>query len=599
MALYYRTDLLEEMGAEPPRTTDALVEASVAFTDREQGRFGLVYQHTDFYFHSGWFFGFGGTLEGPDGAPTLWSEGARDSLAFVDALQNDHAVVPSDVTGALVTELFNSGRALFAVNGPWFLGELNEGVPFGVVPLPEVSATGEPARPFVTVEGVLMTTQVAPELRGAAAELLTFLAGAESSAIRARVGRQNVVHADVLAAASEEDDPVLTTFSRAAVEGTPMPNRPEMGAMWEPASRALRKVARGDADATEVLREADDELQVALAPPPSGARPLPYAIFLALLLVGSGVAVVRRARATNLVSRMRAARGAYAYVLPAAVGCILLIFLPFAVGATLSLYAHESGDFTFVGFANFVRILASQDFGITHPQNFYFTLVVTVMWTLLNVTLHVSIGLWLALLLRDPWVKLKGVYRVLLIVPWAVPNYITALIWKGMFNAEFGAINALLRALGLQPVDWFSQFATAFSANLITNTWLGFPFMMVVALGALQSIPRDLEDAAAVDGATKWQRFRHITLPLLRPALLPAIILGSVWTFNMFNIIYLVSGGEPDSSSDILITEAYRWAFERQERYGYAAAYGVLIFGALVMYTWLTSGGARRRGGRS
>ena len=123
--------------------------------------------------------------------------------------------------------------------------------------------------------------------------------------------------------------------------------------------------------------------------------------------------------------------------------------------------------------------------------------------------------------------------------------------------------------------------------------------MMVVALGALQSIPRDLEDAAAVDGATKWQRFRHITLPLLRPALLPAIILGSVWTFNMFNIIYLVSGGEPDSSSDILITEAYRWAFERQERYGYAAAYGVLIFGALVMYTWLTSGGARKRGGRS
>ena len=129
------------------------------------------------------------------------------------------------------------------------------------------------------------------------------------------------------------------------------------------------------------------------------------------------------------------------------------------------------------------------------------------------------------------------------------------------------------------------QFSTSFCANLVTNTWLGFPFMMVVTLGALQSIPRDLELAAAVDGASGWQRFWHITLPLLKPALLPAIVLGSVWTFNMFNIIYLVSAGEPDSSTDILISDAYRWAFTRGHRYGYAAAYAVLIFFVLLVYS--------------
>jgi len=185
--------------------------------------------------------------------------------------------------------------------------------------------------------------------------------------------------------------------------------------------------------------------------------------------------------------------------------------------------------------------------------------------------------------------KMKGIYRVLLIIPWAVPNYITALIWRGMFDTEFGAINALLGVLGLTPVSWFSQFATSFAANLTTNTWLGFPFMMVVTLGALQAIPRDLEEAAAVDGAGAWTRFRHITLPLLKPALMPAVILGSVWTFNMFNVIYLVSAGEPDGGTEILISEAYKWAFTRQAQYGYAAAYAVLVFGVLLIYSRITS----------
>ena len=110
---------------------------------------------------------------------------------------------------------------------------------------------------------------------------------------------------------------------------------------------------------------------------------------------------------------------------------------------------------------------------------------------------------------------------------------------------------------------------------------------MVVSLGALQSIPTDLYEAAEVDGATRWDCFKSITIPLLRPALLPAVILGAVWTFNMFNVIYLVSGGGPSNQTDILITEAYRWAFEK-DRYGYAAAYSMLIFMILLLYSFIT-----------
>jgi ABC-type sugar transport system permease subunit len=301
---------------------------------------------------------------------------------------------------------------------------------------------------------------------------------------------------------------------------------------------------------------------VALAAP-AGARVAP--------LVGAlpGLALVLL-RARGALARLRGHGFAYAYVLPAAVGMTLLVLIPFALGCVLGFFDHARGVYTFVGVANFREILRSPEF--------YATLGVTALWTVLNVLLHVSLGLALALLLKEPWIRLRGLFRVLLIVPWAVPNYITALMWKGMFHQQYGAINTLLAACGLGRVSWFSSFLPAFTANVVTNTWLGFPFMMVVCLGALQSIPRDVYEAAAVDGASPSAQFFRITLPLLRPALFPAVIIGSIWTFNQFNIIYLVSEGRPGGKTDILITEAYRWAFERGERYGLAAAYGTLIF---------------------
>jgi arabinogalactan oligomer/maltooligosaccharide transport system permease protein len=203
------------------------------------------------------------------------------------------------------------------------------------------------------------------------------------------------------------------------------------------------------------------------------------------------------------------------------------------------------------------------------------------------VVLHVSIGLVLGIALARPFVRLRAIYRVLLILPWAVPSYVTALAWKGMFHRQFGAVNAILVAVGAEPVSWFAKFSTAFTANVATNVWLGFPFMMVVVMGALTSIPKDVLEAAEVDGATRWQTFRLVTLPLLRPTLLPAVVLGSVWTFNMFNVVFLVSGGEPDGTTDILVSEAYRWAFARNAQFGYAAAYAVIIFGLLALMSRL------------
>jgi arabinogalactan oligomer/maltooligosaccharide transport system permease protein len=279
-------------------------------------------------------------------------------------------------------------------------------------------------------------------------------------------------------------------------------------------------------------------------------------------------------------------RSALVYLSPAMAGLLVLVFIPVVFGIALGFMTRQYNVFQFAGLSNYVAILS--DFRITEPSTFYFKFMVTVLWTVTNVSLHVVIGLILALMLNDQMLKARGIYRVLLIVPWAIPNYITALIWKGLFHKQFGAINAFLELLGLEPIAWFQSFWPAFFTNLATNTWLGFPFMMVISLGALQSIPSDLYEAARVDGASRWQRFWKITLPLLMPALVPAVITGTVWTFNMFNIIYLVSGGAPDGATDILITDAFRWAFER-DNYGYAAAYSTLIFIILLAFTAVTN----------
>ena len=561
----------------PPTTTDEM--RALAERETKSGRVGLAYQATEPFFHAPWMNGFGGALQDDSGFD-LNRPGAVAALEFLVELQEDDLLV-EEPTAVLVTQLFNEGQAGMVINGPWFLGEVDPSIDLGVSPLPVISKTGRAAQPYLTVEALQISAQT-PHSE-AAWKLASWLAAEPAALRRAVDGRQSVATMSVYDQPAVAEDPVLMAFHAQQAAALPMPTDERMASSWEPLARAIRRVSRGAHSPQVALDAAQTEFEVVTSPPPEPVNPTPY-ILAAIALILAGLTYVAR-KAWSARASMREQAHAYAWIGPAAISMLALVVLPFTVGAAVSLFAHDNGQWTFVGFTHFWDILLARDWPVTSALSFWFTLVVTVGWTLANVAAHVAIGMALAMVLRSPWLKLKGVYRVLLILPWAIPNYITALIWKGMFHRQFGAINALLDTLGLEPVSWFSQFSTAFAANLITNTWLGFPFMMVVTLGALAAIPRDLEAAAALDGASGWQQFRHVTWPLLRPALLPAIVLGSIWTFNMFNIIYLVSAGEPDGGTEILISEAYRWAFTRGHRYGYASAYAVLIFGVLVMYS--------------
>ncbi len=273
-------------------------------------------------------------------------------------------------------------------------------------------------------------------------------------------------------------------------------------------------------------------------------------------------------------------RLAYLYTMPAFILMAMMIVYPFIFNVIISfsnMNLTHFHDWHLKGLSNYLQVVMD--------SAFWYYFFKTVLWTVLNIIFHVGIGVSLALVLNKD-LKGKTFFRTLLILPWAVPQYITALTWRGMFNAEYGAVNLLLDKWFGLTVPWLTTEWGAFTACLITNIWLGFPFMMIIALGGLQSIPDELYEAAEIDGSSWWHKLRHITIPLLKPVMVPAITLGVIWTFNNFNVVWLVSnGGEPSDTTHILVSWIYKSAFT-YFRMGYAAAFSMLIFAILLLFSW-------------
>ena len=546
-----------------------------------EGSFPLAYEAESAYFHAPLLHAFGGRMVDAEGNFAAATAEGEASIAFLLELKKGRAI-PDEPNGALVTELFATGKAKAVVSGPWFLADAKKSKGYRVYALPKLRETGDARlRAFLTVDVAFLSPDGAKNPNARA--LAKYLGSLSSAKTRALVGKQVVATKAVWNDPEVANDRDLSAFHAAATTGIPMPTTPSMRAAWVPLEQAIKKAIRGDASPHDALQEARARFIDAMKPPPPSPSPTPLFVGISLVLVMLAMMAVKNAREPGFGGRFRASVPAYKYVTHAAVVVFVLVVLPLVAGTLTSFFAGTRNDPQYVGLANYVAIVTARGGPLLGHGSFWLTLLVTILWTVVNVAFHLGIGLVLGVLLSRPLLRLKAIYRVLLILPWAVPSYVTALAWKGMFHRQYGAVNAILSTLGVAPISWFSKFSTAFSANVATNVWLGFPFMMVVTVGALTAVPKDVLEAAEVDGATRWQRFRLVVMPLVAPALLPSVVLGSVWTFNMFNVVFLVSGGEPDGQTDILVSEAYRWAFTRNAQYGYAAAYAVLIFGILLL----------------
>jgi arabinogalactan oligomer / maltooligosaccharide transport system permease protein len=316
---------------------------------------------------------------------------------------------------------------------------------------------------------------------------------------------------------------------------------------------------------------------------------------------------------------LRRSRTAWLYILPAGLLMLVISFFPqvYQIWMSFTDYRVKNLRFNlfspstwekfappFVGLQNYLKILTNE----LHIENYDFwrLLLFNVTWTVVNVAFHVALGVTIALVLNNKGVFGKRFYRAIFVLPWAMPGYIIALTWKNMYDPRFGAINQFIAIFNqtfgtsfATDTNWMqvaqppiggllSYLPMAFYCLLLANIWLGWPFMMVVATGALQSIPHELYEAASIDGASGWQKLWQVTVPLIRPAMVPAIMLGSIWTFNQFNVIYFISKGDPLGRTEILVTQAYKLVSE-QRLYGVAAAFGIVVFFVLLLITLLNN----------
>jgi arabinogalactan oligomer/maltooligosaccharide transport system permease protein len=360
-----------------------------------------------------------------------------------------------------------------------------------------------------------------------------------------------------------------------------MPIVPEMRAIWDALRTQYQAVLGGNVTPEDAAKLSQMNAEKQIEEMNLIIQPTYQATIIKILapLVFLLIMWFSKKHFTQFFQQFQKNRFAYYMIIPSVFGIFAVVIFPFFYNIFISLSnfsLRTFRDWQLVGFHNYISVFKE--------PLFYWVFIKTVVWTSVNLIFHVTLGVFLALLINRT-MPAKPILRTMLIIPWALPQYISALTWRGMFNQEYGSINLLLnKFFAMDPIQWLSQPFEAFTACIMTNIWLGFPFMMVIALGGLQSIPREMYEAARVDGANSWQQFVKITLPMLKPVMIPAIILGTIWTFNNINVVWLVSNaGEPSDQTHILVSYVYKAAFNLY-RYGYAAAMSMLIF--LILLTF-------------
>ncbi|MFG3303560.1 carbohydrate ABC transporter permease [Streptomyces wuyuanensis] len=249
---------------------------------------------------------------------------------------------------------------------------------------------------------------------------------------------------------------------------------------------------------------------------------------------------------------------------------------------------HLPATYEFVGLDNYADALTG--------SQFLGTLGWTLVWTVSCVAVTFGLGLALANILNRR-IAGRSFYRMMLILPWAVPGFVSVFAWRFLYNEDNGLLNKLLAGGGIDAVPWLNDPTWAKFSVIAVNVWLGVPFMMVALLGGLQSIPGELYEAAEMDGANAWQRFRNITMPGLRSVSTTVVLLSTIWTFNMFPVIFLLTRGGPGEATQILVTQAYKFSFEISPRdFAQSSTWGVLILVLLMVFAAVYQRVLRKQG---
>lgn len=281
------------------------------------------------------------------------------------------------------------------------------------------------------------------------------------------------------------------------------------------------------------------------------------------------------------------------YSAPALILIGIVVVFPIIYTAYISftnMNLYHWNDFHFIGLENYKRALLKADSG------FLSAIGVTIIWTVVNMVVQLVLAYFIALGLNAKGLKLKRVYKTLLMFPWAMPAYVSILLWKVcMYNTEFGLLNQLVTALGGSKMNYLAENVPAFFACTILNLWMALPFMIMMIDGALQSVDGSYYESATLDGAGFWQKTWYITMPCIRPIIAPSAIMTTFTTFKQFDIVYLLTkqkGSLSGASIQTIITYAHQNAFV-SNNYGLSSAVSILIFVIIIVFSVFTNRGLK------
>ena len=279
---------------------------------------------------------------------------------------------------------------------------------------------------------------------------------------------------------------------------------------------------------------------------------------------------------------------AYLCSAPSLLLILLIVVFPILYTGYISftnMNVYHWFNFDFIGLENYKDALFVFDSG------FLSALLVTILWTVVNMVLQLVIAFVLASLLNIQDFKFRRVYKTLLMFPWAMPGYVSILLWKmGMFNSQFGLLNPWMEKLGLETQRWLANDVSAFICCTVVNLWLALPFMIMIMDGALQAVDKSCYESAILDGANWMQRTVYLTIPSIKPIIAPAVIITVFTTFKQFDVIYLLTqqaGAKTGSNLHTILTYAYENAFITNN-YGYSSAVSIIIFVVLIAFSLLT-----------
>jgi len=589
LALVYNRNLIDA----PPKTTDEMIELAIRATIDKDGsgkidQYGLVWNFVEPFFavpfltgHNAWVFDDSGQP-----VPNLDTPECVAALEFIASLQNEHKVLPANCDYETSDALFKSGSAAMIINGDWSWGDYlaNEKIDAAIAPLPIVSSTGIPMGPMVATKGYSLNVHANAQQAAVAMEFVKFMTSAETqrsfmTKLKTLPSRKSLLDDPLLTS-----DPTLVASAEQMKNGRTMPVVSELRAIWDSMRPHYQALMAGDKSAEDAAKGMQSDAVVTIERLNSDIQPGSTSLILKMIALVATLGLLwwQRGAVPTFLGDWKKNKLAYLLIAPSLAVIFFTIVYPFFYNVVLSfsnMSLRNFQDWQVVGFQNYEQVFSE--------PKFFLVLLKTVIWTVVCVFFHVVLGLLLAVTLNGP-VRGKSIYRVILILPWAIPAYITALTWRGMFDYEYGAVNLLANQyLGIAPINWLSDATNAFIACIIANIWLGFPFMMVIALGGMQGISRELYEAARIDRVPRWKQFWHITLPMLKPVLVPAITLGTIWTFNNLNVIWLVSnGGEPSDKTHILVSYVYKAVFNLYQ-YGFGAALSLVIFAMLLVFSLL------------